>query len=510
MPVYPNQSSSPRELSQDSHFAPRTVPQPSFSVWDRFRGKGRLRVSWTQSLIAILRSSYLNVLLAFVPVAWGVHFVGTVSHTVQFGSCFIALIPLSKLLDYGGENLALYCRKDIGDLIIVTLNNAIQAILSIVLLAHCQLKLVQSTIVGVILLRLLLVPACALITGGARIAAQELHPHLATLNEALLTIGLLAILLPATFFAALNSSNSGGGGAVSDDVRGDILKVSRGLAVILLAMYLCSRVFLHNPPNQSEGIHERKEAPAELKEMVQKMAEEDLEVNPWACLVLLVFTVALVAVIAQFLVESTESMQERHQLKEEWFGLFMLPFISFSAECIISAVYFVHFYLQQYLGPGTSLSPPKTLAKARSVDLSIQFLIFWMPLLVLLAWCSHRPLSLLFDLFEVVALIGATFLVNNVTADAKTSAMTMLALYFMIALTAWFYSGQPAIATMAACVSIHDSLAAEGVPPGSTFTNISFGGFHATLDESQVSNFTEHLLNLKKLYDVLLLVEQSP
>jgi Ca2+:H+ antiporter len=111
----------------------------------------------------------------------------------------------------------------------------------------------------------------------------------------------------------------------------------------------------------------------------------------------------------------------------------LLPFVSFSAECIMTVVYYVHFHLKHYLG--TPLSPPKTLAEARSIDLSIQFLIFWMPLLVLLAWFTHKPLSLLFDLFEVVLLIGATFLVNYVTADAKTNwveGVMMLALYSMI------------------------------------------------------------------------------
>ncbi|KAJ7499245.1 hypothetical protein FB451DRAFT_1015185 [Mycena latifolia] len=510
MRPFPDPNTNLQEPSRDSRFFGPGGSQLSF--WDRFRGKGRPHVGWTQSGAAIVRSSWLNVLLAFVPVAWGIHYVHDISHTVQFAFCFVAIIPLCKLLDYGGENLALYCGKDIGDLIVITLNNAIEAILAICLLARCQLRLLQSTIVGVVLLRLLLVPACAFITGGARVAAQELHPHLSELNQTLLTTGVLTILLPATFFAALNSGSFSGNNqiTVNDDVRGDILKVSRGLAVILLGVYLCSRVFIHNPPGPDNGLHEHKDAPAEFKEMMEKMAEEEPEVNAWACLILLVFTVALMAVTAEFLVQSIEPMQERLQIKEEWFGLVLLPFVSAAAECILSLVYYVHFHLKEYLG--TPLSSPKTLAEARSIDLSIQFLIFWMPLLVLLAWVADKPLSLLFDLFEVVLLIGATFLVNYVTADAKTNwveGVMMLALYCMIALTAWFYPGQLTVKTMLSCTSVQEALAAQGVPPNSTFTNISFAGFHATLDDSQISNFTDHLRDLKKLYDVLQLIEQN-
>ncbi|KAJ7179439.1 hypothetical protein C8R46DRAFT_1073775 [Mycena filopes] len=492
MPYYSDPYNDPQD---DPSRASSTLAGGAQGFWDRFCGKGRARVGWMQSLTAIMRSSWINVLLIFVPVAWSLHFAGSISHTVQFSFCFVAIIPLCRLLDYGGENLALYCGKDVGDLIVITLNNAIEAILAICLLVRCQLRLLQSTIVGVVLLRLLLVPACAFIAGGARMAAQELHPHLSGLNQTLLTTGVLTILLPAAFFAALNSSSPSGTtqSAVSDDVRGDILKVSRGLAVILLIVYICSRFFLHNPPGPENQLHEHKDAPAEFKEMVEKMAEKDPEVNPWACLVLLFFTVALMAVTAEFLVESIEPMREQHQIKEEWFGLVLLPFVSFSAECILSLVYYVHTHLKQYLGTTTPLSPPSTLAEARSIDLSIQFLIFWMPLLVLIAWITHKPLSLLFDVFEVVLLISAMFLINWITVDAKTTwveGVMMFALYSMIALTAWVYPGQPAIGIMLSCTSVQEAIQVAA-PPNSTFTNVSFAGFHATFDDSnQISNFT--------------------
>ena len=35
---------------------------------------------------------------------------------------FLSIVPLEKLFDWGGEQLALYCGEDLGDLIVVTLN----------------------------------------------------------------------------------------------------------------------------------------------------------------------------------------------------------------------------------------------------------------------------------------------------------------------------------------------------------------------------------------------------
>lgn len=36
--------------------------------------------------------------------------------------CFLAIVPLEKIFDWGGEQLAMYCGPDLGDLITITLN----------------------------------------------------------------------------------------------------------------------------------------------------------------------------------------------------------------------------------------------------------------------------------------------------------------------------------------------------------------------------------------------------
>ena len=36
--------------------------------------------------------------------------------------CFVAIIPLEKLFDFGGEQMAFYLGRDLGDLVVITLN----------------------------------------------------------------------------------------------------------------------------------------------------------------------------------------------------------------------------------------------------------------------------------------------------------------------------------------------------------------------------------------------------
>ena len=132
---------------------------------------------------------------------------------------------------------------------------------------------------GVVILHLLLVPGAAFLAGGVTQETQLLAPQ-TDLNHSLLVIGcvlstqvsddlsftiltppfpfsVLAILLPTVTFVALNSSalsvtliNNGENAttALSDSVREKLLRMSRGLAVILIIVlvYLLYVCFLTN------------------------------------------------------------------------------------------------------------------------------------------------------------------------------------------------------------------------------------------------------------------------
>ncbi|KAJ6627512.1 hypothetical protein B0H10DRAFT_1994949 [Mycena sp. CBHHK59/15] len=447
-----------------------------YRMRDRFLRKGRT-IGVLDSLKAIAFSSWLNVLLVFIPIAWVAHF-GNVNdgtkvwpYQVTFIMCFFAIIPLEKLFDYGGEQMSFYLGADLGDLLVVTLNNAVEATLAIILLKKCDLKLLQSTIIGVILLHLLLIPGVAFITGGARIIEQELHPHLAQLNQTLLTIGVMTLLLPAAFFAALDrglvTATTGTGDAfVNDDTRSVFLQMSRGLALILLAVYICSRIYLHNPPGEGNSeLSQHKLAPEAYAKQAQHLESHDPEVNQWVCIAMLAICIGIMAATAEWLVDSIEFVRdsEHPHIQQEWFGLVLLPLVSFSGDGFVAVIFFVRSVYRYLRGQAP---PPGTLANARPIELSIQFTLFWMPFIVLLGWWTGRPMSLLFDLFEVALVISSCFIVNYVTADAKTNwveGFAMLAFYVMIVLCSWFYSGQDEIDLLLACPTSVTEAIAEGL-----------------------------------------------
>ncbi|KAH9047193.1 hypothetical protein EDB84DRAFT_1462579 [Lactarius hengduanensis] len=95
-------------------------------------------------MIEKLRSSRLT----FIPLAWASQYdewgIGPLIHVF----CLLAIIPLDKLLYWNGEQMTMYLWKDLNNLVMVTLNNAVAATLAIVLLFECEFKPLRPTITG--------------------------------------------------------------------------------------------------------------------------------------------------------------------------------------------------------------------------------------------------------------------------------------------------------------------------------------------------------------------------
>lgn len=105
------------------------------------------------------------------------------------------------------------------------------------------------------------------------------------------------------------------------------------------------------------------------------------------------------------MVESIDFVRETSKIKSEWFGLILLPLVSFAADGTVAVVYFVRHMLRHFFQKPI---PPTTLAKGEAIDLSIQFTLFWMPFFVLIGWWTNKPLTLLFgeNFFLVVFRLG--------------------------------------------------------------------------------------------------------
>jgi Ca2+:H+ antiporter len=118
--------------------------------------------------------------------------------------------------------------QTLAGLMNATLGNAVELIVSIIALVKCEIDIVQSSLVGSILSNLLLVLGMCFFAGGLRFSEQGFGMISAQMNSSLLTISVIAVLLPGAFVMALGTTSDTG------TINDEVLHMSHGVAIILL------------------------------------------------------------------------------------------------------------------------------------------------------------------------------------------------------------------------------------------------------------------------------------
>ncbi|KAJ4483656.1 Sodium/calcium exchanger protein-domain-containing protein [Lentinula aciculospora] len=177
----------------------------------------------------------INLLLLCIPVSWALNFASD-NDTLIFVFSFLAIIPLAKLLAFATDELSMRVGQTLAGLLNATLGNAVELIVAIIALTQCKLHIVQSSLIGSMLSNLLLVLGMCFFAGGVRFSEQGFGLVASQLNSSLLTIAVIAILLPAAFYYNVTTETD------SDEGQ-DLLKVSHGVALILLFIYGAYLVF---------------------------------------------------------------------------------------------------------------------------------------------------------------------------------------------------------------------------------------------------------------------------
>lgn len=104
---------SPTSSTAVIHTPPSASPTPpptqqktdTISIYSEKQSKAPKNISTRDGLMVIVKSSWVNVLLVFVPIGIASHFVW--SPTITFIMNFLAIIPLAKLLGFATEDIAL-------------------------------------------------------------------------------------------------------------------------------------------------------------------------------------------------------------------------------------------------------------------------------------------------------------------------------------------------------------------------------------------------------------------
>ncbi|KAI4109963.1 MAG: hypothetical protein L6R37_000313 [Teloschistes peruensis] len=147
-----------------------------------------------------------------------------------------------------------------------------------------------------------------------------------------------------------------------------------------------------------------------------------------ASVLLLLGSTALVALCAEFMVDSIGDLVSNTPLSEAFVGLIILPIVGNAAEHVTAVT--------------VAAKNKMDLAIGVAIGSSIQIAVFITPLVVIIGWIMNKDMSLYFTLFETVTLFVTTFVVNFLVLDGRSNYLEgslLCSSYIIIALAAFFF-----------------------------------------------------------------------
>jgi len=321
------------------------------------------------------------LLAPLIPVAVALDLAG-VPATVVFAASALGIVPTAALMGRATEELAARSGPGIGGLLNVTFGNAPELIIALFALGKGLQEVVKASIVGSIIGNILLVLGAAMLAGGIGRDKQTFSRTGASIQTSMLMLAAAALLMPA-IFELVEGKGLPAPSAESIHYGGTIEHLSLAVAFVLIATYVIGLFF-------------------SLKTHRDIFNPEYGDEDSWGwstrdSVVALAIAGVLVGVMSEILVGSISEASNTIGLSEFFIGV---------------------------------------------IGSSAQVALFVAPVLVLASFfIGPYPLALVFNGFELGAILLAILIANYVTQDGESTwfeGVQLLAVYLVFGLAFYF------------------------------------------------------------------------
>ena len=338
---------------------------------------------------------FLKYMLIFIPISFIAKFMNA-SGSVMFILSCLSTIPLAGLMGEGTEEISFYSGPKIGGFLNGTFGNATELIISFFALKQGLFDIVKSSIAGAVIGNVLLVVGASMLAGGLKFKTQKFNEKVSEVTSSMLLFAVLGLCIPALFThtvdpALLNTRYEG---------------LSVFVAVVMIIIYILSLVFSFSTHKDIYNTEASKEGSA--KWTLKK-----------AILILVVVTI-LIAIESEFLVNGVESITESLGWSEFFVGIILIPIIGNAAEHTTAII--------------MARKDQMDVALEIALGSSLQIILFVAPILIFIS-LFFKPMSIVFNEFELVALIASVVIANKVSHDGECNwleGVQLLAVYLII------------------------------------------------------------------------------
>jgi Ca2+:H+ antiporter len=354
------------------------------------------------------------LLVPFIPVAIGLD-IANASAVAIFFTAALGIIPTAALMGVATEELAARSGPGIGGLLNVTFGNAPELIIALFALGSGLHEVVKASIIGSILGNILLVLGGAMLVGGLGRDRQRFSATAANVQSLMLFLAAAALVMPAIFELVEGSGlPSVSAERINYDPR--VEHLSLAVALVLIGTYVAGLVFslkthrdIFNPPEEQGG-------------------ETQFDWSTRRSVIMLAIGGIAVGVMSEVLVGSIADASESVGLSEFFIGAVIVAIVGNAAEHWVAVL--------------VARKNKMNLAVNIAIGSSAQVALFVAPVLVLASFVlGPVPMPLVFNGFEVGAILLAVLIANYVTHEGESTwfeGVQLLAVYAIFVLAFGF------------------------------------------------------------------------
>lgn len=325
------------------------------------------------------------------------------SPVIVFFAAALGVVPLAGFMGKATEELALYTGPKVGGLLNATLGNAAELIITIVAIQEGLFALVLASITGSILGNLLLILGFSALLGGMRFGIQTFNRRQADVNATMLILALIALAVPSLFSYTIDLVDHAG-----------VEHLSLGAAIVMLAVYGLSIFFSFKIADTTD-------------ELVEAHEQHKPDWSMRTALIVLVAATVAIAYLSEVLVGAVEPVVEQLGITEFFLGIIIIPLVGNVAEHVVAVQ--------------MALKNKMELSLAISLGSSLQVALFVAPLLVFISLAMGHPLTLTFNVFEIIALFAASLIAALIALDGESNwleGVQLLGVYAIVGIAFFF------------------------------------------------------------------------
>jgi len=312
------------------------------------------------------------------------------------------------------EELAARSGPGVGGLLNVTFGNAPELIIALFALGEGLHEVVKASIIGSIIGNVLLVMGAAMLFGGIGREKQLFSRTSASVQTSMLLLAAAALVMPA-IFELVEGKGLPAPGAEIVDYGSTVEHLSLAVAIVLALTYVAGLFF-------SLKTHRD----------IFNPEYEDEDSWGWSTrtsVLALAVAGVLVGLMSEILVGSIEEASHAIGLSEFFIGVIVVAIVGNAAEHWVAVL--------------VARKDKMDLSVNIAIGSSAQVALFVAPLLVLASFfLGPHPLALVFNGFELGAILIAILIANYVTQDGESTwfeGLQLLAVYAVFGL-AFYYA----------------------------------------------------------------------